>query len=148
MSRINGDRGMPRIPSRADKVRVPLWVLLLAVAGKGLVLGLRWCWRHRVAVPVALGLVLFTRWFAPLGLLIMLVGLVLVAFAWWRVHARSFGWLARWVWGRVRLTFVYRWRLHRHDTLTRPIDPAGLDTPRSVIDHGPSDGRGDRGEVA
>ncbi|WP_131764616.1 FtsK/SpoIIIE domain-containing protein [Candidatus Protofrankia californiensis] len=110
MSRINGDRGIPRIPSRADKVRVPLWMLLLAVAGKGLVLGLRWCWRHRVAVPVALGLLLFTRRFGPLGLVALLVGLVLVAVVWWRLHARSFGWLARWVWGRVRLTFVYRWR--------------------------------------
>jgi len=112
MSRINGDRGIPRIPSRVDKVRVPLWLLLLAVAGKGLVLAVRWCWRHRVAVSIAVGLLLFIRRFGPLGLVVLLVGLALVAVVWRRVHARSFGWLARWVWGRVRLTFVYRrrWR--------------------------------------
>ncbi|TCJ33333.1 FtsK/SpoIIIE domain-containing protein [Parafrankia sp. BMG5.11] len=112
MSRINGDRGMPRIPSRPDKMRVPMWMLLFAVAGKGLVLGVRWCWRHRVAVPVALGLALFTRRFGALGLVALLVALALVAVVWRRLHARSFGWLARWVWGRVRLGFVYRrrWR--------------------------------------
>ncbi|SQE00609.1 Cell divisionFtsK/SpoIIIE [Parafrankia sp. Ea1.12] len=109
---INGDRRMPRIPSRPDHMRVPLWMLLLAVAGKGLVLGVRWCWRHRVAVPVAVGLVLFVQRFGALGLVALLVGLVLVAMVWRRLHPRSFGWLARWVWGRARLTFVYRrrWR--------------------------------------
>ncbi len=112
MSKINSDRGTPRVSSRSDEIRVPLWVLLLAVAGKGLVLTVRWCWRHRVAVSVALGLLLFTRRFGPLGLMVLLVGPVLLAVAWWRVHARSFGRLARWMWGRVRLTFVYRrrWR--------------------------------------
>ncbi|EYT92060.1 hypothetical protein ThrDRAFT_02305 [Frankia casuarinae] len=34
MSRINGDQRFPRVPSRVDKVRVPVWMLLVAVAGK------------------------------------------------------------------------------------------------------------------
>jgi S-DNA-T family DNA segregation ATPase FtsK/SpoIIIE len=112
MSRINGDRGIPRIPSRVDKVRVPLWLLLMAVAGKGLVLAVRWCWRHRVAVSVAVGVAVVVHRFGLLGLVVLLVGLALVALVWRRVHARSFGWLARWVLGRVRLAFVYRrrWR--------------------------------------
>ncbi|ABW15650.1 cell divisionFtsK/SpoIIIE [Parafrankia sp. EAN1pec] len=112
MSRIYGDQRMPRIPSRPDKVRVPLWMLLLAVAGKGLVLGVRWCWRHRIAVPVAVGLLVFVHRFGLLGLVGLLVGLTVVAAVWRRAHPASFGWLARWVWGRVRLTVVYRrrWR--------------------------------------
>ncbi|WP_261574237.1 FtsK/SpoIIIE domain-containing protein [Frankia gtarii] len=110
MSRINGDQAFPRVPSRADKVRVPVWMLVLAVAVKALVLAVRWCWRHRVAVPAAVGLALFWHRFGPLGLLCLLVGLVLVAVAWRRLHARSCRWLARWVWGRARLAFVYRWR--------------------------------------
>ncbi len=112
MSKINGDRGIPRIPSQADKVRIPLWLLLLAVAGKGMVLAVRWCWRHRVAVSIAVGLTLLIHRFGLLGLVALLAGLALVAVVWRQVHARSFSWLARWVWGRVRLTFVYRrrWR--------------------------------------
>ncbi|WP_035753709.1 FtsK/SpoIIIE domain-containing protein [Parafrankia discariae] len=112
MSRINGDRGLPRIPSRPDRMRVPLWMLFVAVVGKGLVLGVRWCWRHRVAVPLGLALAMFTHRFGLLGLVALLVAVALVAVVWRRVHPRSFGWLARWVRARVRLAFVYRrrWR--------------------------------------
>lgn len=112
MSRINGDRRVRRIRFQAARVRVPLWMLLLAVAGKALVLSVRWCWRHRVAVVVALGLVLFVHCFGPLGLVALLVGLVLAAIVWRRAHHRSFSLLIWWVWGRARLAFVYRrrWR--------------------------------------
>ncbi|EFC85958.1 FtsK/SpoIIIE domain-containing protein [Parafrankia sp. EUN1f] len=110
MSRINGDRRLPRIPSRPDRVRVPLWMLLVAVAGKGLVLGVRWCWRHRVAVPLVLVLAVFTHRAGPLRLVALLAALTLVAVGWSQVHPRSFGWLSRRVRARVRLAFVYRRR--------------------------------------
>ncbi|KPM54689.1 cell division protein FtsK [Frankia sp. R43] len=112
MSRIYGDQRMPRIPSRADRIRVPVWMLLLAVAGKGLVLGVRWCWRHRIAVPATVVLLMFVHRFGLLSLLVLLAALTLYAVAWRQVHPASFGWLARWAWGRVRLTLVYRrrWR--------------------------------------
>lgn len=112
MSRINGDRRVRRVRFQVSRVRVPLWMLLLAVTVKGLVLGVRWCWRHRVAVPVALGLVLFVHRFGWLGLVTLLAGLVLVGAVWWRSHPRSFGWFVWWARGRARLAFVYRrrWR--------------------------------------
>ncbi|TCJ40492.1 FtsK/SpoIIIE domain-containing protein [Parafrankia sp. BMG5.11] len=110
MSRINGDQRFPRVPSRADKVRVPVWMLLLAVAGKVLWLALRGCWRHRVAVVSVVGLLLVVHRVGLVGLAVLVAGLVLVAVVWWRVHPRSFGPVAWWLWGRARLMFVYRWR--------------------------------------
>ncbi|CAJ64083.1 FtsK/SpoIIIE domain-containing protein [Frankia alni] len=112
MSRINGDQRFPRVPTRAEKVRVPLWMLLLAVAGKGLALAVRGCWRHRVAVATAIGGLLFVHRFGLLGLGVLLGGLVAVGVVWWRVHGRSFWPVAWWLWGRARLTFVYqrRWK--------------------------------------
>lgn len=110
MSRINGDQRFPRVPSRVDKVRVPVWMLLVAVAGKLLWLALRGCWRHRVAVAFVVGLLLVVNRVGLVGLAVLVAALVLVAVAWWRVHPRSFGPVAWWVWGRARLTFVYRWR--------------------------------------
>ncbi len=110
MSRIRGDRPAPRIPTRADKVRVPLWMLLLAVAGKGLWLAVRWGFRHRVAVTVVVGLLWFVHRFGPVGLAALAGGLVVVVLVWARVHPRSCAWLGRWLWGRTRLAFVYWWR--------------------------------------
>jgi len=110
MSRINGDRPSPRIPTRVDKVRVPLWMLLLAAACKVAWLAVRWCFRHRVAVAVVVGLLLFTHRFGLVGLAALVGGLVLAALGWARLHPRSLAWLGRWAWGRARLAFVYRWR--------------------------------------
>ncbi|CAO5228369.1 FtsK/SpoIIIE domain-containing protein [Frankia sp. AgKG'84/4] len=110
MSRIKGDRPAPRIPTRADKVRVPLWMLLLAVAGKGLWLAVRWSFRHRIAVAVVVGLLLFTHRFGPVGLAALAGGLAVATVVWARLHPRSCAWAGHWMWGRVRLTFVYRWR--------------------------------------
>ncbi len=110
MSRISGDKASPRIPTRNDKMRVPLWMLLLAVAGKGLWLAVRWSFRHRVAVAVVVGLLLVVHRFGPVGLAALAGGLVVVVLVWARVHPRSCSWLGRWLWGRTRLAFVYRWR--------------------------------------
>ncbi|SNQ50538.1 hypothetical protein FRACA_480027 [Frankia canadensis] len=110
MSRINGDRPSPRIPTRMDKVRVPLWMLLLAAACKVVWLAVRWGFRHRVAVVVVVGLLLFTHRFGMVGLGALLGGLAVVVLAWARLHPRSLAWLGCWVLGRARLAFVYRWR--------------------------------------
>ncbi|MCK9921203.1 cell division protein FtsK [Frankia sp. AgPm24] len=112
MSKINGDQRFPRVPTRADKMRVPLWMLLLAVGGKGLVLTVRSCWRHRVTVGSTLGTLLFVHHFGLPALGILFGGLAVLAVVWWRVHGRSFWPVAWWLCGRARLTFVYqrRWK--------------------------------------
>ncbi|CAO5187202.1 hypothetical protein FAIPA1_610013 [Frankia sp. AiPs1] len=112
MSKLSGDQRFPRVPTRTDKMRVPLWMLLLAVAGKGLVLAVRSCWRHRVAVGSTLGTLLFVHHVGLPALGILLGGLPVLAVVWWRLHVRSFWPVAWWLWGRARLTFVYqrRWK--------------------------------------
>jgi len=110
MSRINGDQRLPRVPTRADKVRVPVWMLLVALAFKGLWLALRGCWRHRVVVGVTVGVLLVVHRVGLAGLGVLLGCLVVVGAVWWRVHGRSFWPVVWWLWGRARLTFVYRWR--------------------------------------
>ncbi|WP_374582529.1 FtsK/SpoIIIE domain-containing protein [Frankia sp. CiP3] len=110
MSRINGDRGIPRIPSRADTVRVPLWMLLVGLAGKICAHVLVFLVRHPVPVGLLLAVLVVRQRFGLAGLGLGVAGLVLVAVLWRLAHRRSFGWLVRWVWGRWRLLVVYRWR--------------------------------------
>src|SRR5262245_39404957 len=110
MSRIRGDRGFPDIPTRHEKVAVPLWALLVGVAFRLAGRTLLVAFRHPVAVGVTVGLAVFVRRFGGVGLAGLVAGLVAVAVAWRLVHRSSFGRVARWVRGRVRLSTVYRWR--------------------------------------
>jgi S-DNA-T family DNA segregation ATPase FtsK/SpoIIIE len=112
MSRINGDRRIPGLPSRAEKISVPLWVVVVGLVGRlcgRLVLALV---RHPVTVSVLVMLTVFYQQTGILGLG-ALSGAVLLASGVWRLaHRASFDRAARWTWGRVRLLVVYRrrWR--------------------------------------
>ncbi len=110
MSRINGDRRLPDIPIRVEKIAVPLWFvfvgLLFRLAGRALLAA----FRHPVAVTVTVGLAVLHHRFGGLGLVAMLGALVVVGVVWRLLHRRSFAVVARWVWCRFRLATVYRWR--------------------------------------
>ncbi|WP_007507686.1 FtsK/SpoIIIE domain-containing protein [Pseudofrankia saprophytica] len=112
MPRINGDRPVPSLPARHDKIRVPLWVLLVGLAARlvgRLVLLLM---RHPIAVAVLVVLTAFYRATGLLGLGTLAAAVVLVSMAWRLAHRSSFNQAAWWAWGRLRLVFVYRrrWR--------------------------------------
>ncbi|CAJ59472.1 hypothetical protein FRAAL0803 [Frankia alni ACN14a] len=62
-------------------------MLVAAVAGKGLWLAVRGCWRHRGVVAATIGVLLFVDWFGLLGLGLLLGGLALVALG--RMAGRS-----------------------------------------------------------
>jgi S-DNA-T family DNA segregation ATPase FtsK/SpoIIIE len=110
MSWINGDRKLPEFPTRAEKISVPLWFVLVGVAFRLAGRGLLAACRHRVAVAVVIGLAVFYRYFGGLGLAVLLPGLVVACLVWRRVHRRSFLVVAGWVRRQVRLVAVYRWR--------------------------------------
>ncbi|WP_131769791.1 hypothetical protein [Candidatus Protofrankia californiensis] len=111
MAKINGSRPFPEMPTRNPKVDVPLWALLIGLAGKILWHLLRWLARRPVTVAVVVTIMMIRHRYGTAGLGVASGGLVLVATAWWRLHRRSFSWLAWWVVGRARLGWVYRrWR--------------------------------------
>ncbi|MBL7498159.1 cell division protein FtsK [Frankia sp. CNm7] len=112
MPRINGDRRLPSLPARYDKIQVPLWVLVVGLVARLLGRLVRLAVRHPFAVAT---LVIGTAFYRSTGLLGfgLLAGVVvLVAVVWRLVHRCSFDRAAWWAWGRVRLAFVYRrrWR--------------------------------------
>ncbi|ONH35733.1 MULTISPECIES: FtsK/SpoIIIE domain-containing protein [Protofrankia] len=112
MAKINGSRPFPEMPTRNPKVDVPLWALLVGLAGKILWHLLRWLARRPVSVAVVATIMMIHHRYGTAGLGVAAGGLVLVAAVWWRLHRRSFSWLAWWVVGRARLGLVYRrrWR--------------------------------------
>ncbi|MBL7500323.1 cell division protein FtsK [Frankia sp. CNm7] len=112
MPRIKGDRGIPPLPTRHDRITVPVWAVVLVLVARlvrGLVVVIA---RHPVAFAVVVGSTVLYRRTGLLGPGVLAGAVVLVALAWRLVHRRSFDRVARWAWGRVRLVFVYRrrWR--------------------------------------
>ncbi|SBW18302.1 hypothetical protein FDG2_0617 [Candidatus Protofrankia californiensis] len=110
MARINGSRPFPDVPTRHPKVDVPLWAVLLGLAGRMCAHVLLFLVRHPVPVGLLLTvLVIRDRWgLAGLGLLLLAVAVL--ALVWRLAHRRSFTWLARWIRGRLWLLVLYRWR--------------------------------------
>jgi S-DNA-T family DNA segregation ATPase FtsK/SpoIIIE len=110
MYRINGDRGFPDVPTRVEKIAVPLWFVLGETAVRIAARLLLAVFRHPVAVAVALGLAVVEHRFGGRGLAVLLGALTLVGVVWRLVHRRSFARFAGWAWRRLRLSTVYRWR--------------------------------------
>lgn len=112
MRRINGDRRIPGLPARYDKIRVPLWVAFVGILGRLCGRCVLVFVRHPFAVAA---LVILTAFYRQTGLLGLgaLAGLVLLVSGAWRLaHRASFDRAAWWTWGRLRLVAVYRrkWR--------------------------------------
>ncbi len=110
MAQINGSRPFPELPTRHPTVDVPLWMLLVGLAGKICVHLVVFLARHPVPVGLLLAVLVVCHRFGLAGLGLGVAGLFLMAGVWRLAHRRSFGWLVRWVWGRWRLLVVYRWR--------------------------------------
>ncbi|WP_322748431.1 MULTISPECIES: FtsK/SpoIIIE domain-containing protein [unclassified Frankia] len=110
MARINGSRPFPEVPTRHPRVDVPLWAVLLGLAGRICAHLVVFLVRHPVAVVVLLAVAVVRQRFGLVGLGVGLLVLVVVAVGWRLVHRRSFDGLARWMWGRLRLLVIYRWR--------------------------------------
>ncbi|WP_239374525.1 FtsK/SpoIIIE domain-containing protein [Frankia sp. Cj5] len=110
MAKINGSRPFPELPTRHPTVDVPLWMLLVGLAGKICAHVLVFLVRHPVPVGLLLAVLVVRHRFGLTGLGVALLVLTVVGAVWRLAHRRSFGWLVRWVWGRWRLAVVYRWR--------------------------------------
>jgi len=112
MPRINGDRRFPGLPARPEKIRVPLWFLVVGLVGRLLGRFVLLVLRHPFALVALVVLTVFYRQAGVLGLGALAGAIVLVAGVWRLVHRCSFDQAARWAWGRLRLVFVYRrrWR--------------------------------------
>ena len=112
MPRINGDRRIPSLPARHDSIRVPLWMVLLGLAGRLCGRFVLLLVRHPFTVAVLVLLTAFYRSTGLLGLASLAGAVLLVAIAWRLAHRSSFDRAAWWTWGRVRLVAVYRrkWR--------------------------------------
>ncbi|SBW21961.1 putative membrane protein [Candidatus Protofrankia californiensis] len=94
MAKINGSRPFPEVPTRNPKVDVPLWMLLIGLAGKILWHLLRWLARRPVTVAVVVTIMVIHHRYGTTGLGAAGLGLAVVAAVWWRLHRRSFSWLA------------------------------------------------------
>ncbi|ADP78109.1 FtsK/SpoIIIE domain-containing protein [Pseudofrankia inefficax] len=112
MRRINGDRRFPSLPARHDKIRIPLWWVVVGMLGRLAGRCLLVVLRHPVAVGALVILTAFYRQTGLLGLGALAAFVVLVSGAWRLAHRASFDRAAWWTWGRLRLVAVYRrkWR--------------------------------------
>ncbi|WP_322749084.1 MULTISPECIES: FtsK/SpoIIIE domain-containing protein [unclassified Frankia] len=110
MARINGSRPFPEVPTRHPKIDVPLWAVLLGLAGRICAHLVVFLVRHPVAVAVLVAVAVVRQRFGLVGLGVGLLVLVLVAVGWRLVHRRSFDGLVGWIRGRLRLLVIYRWR--------------------------------------
>ncbi|WP_047223786.1 FtsK/SpoIIIE domain-containing protein [Protofrankia coriariae] len=110
MARINGSRPFPEIPTRHPKVDVPLWVVLVGLAGRICARLVLFVLRHPVLVGLLLTVAMIRDRWGLAGLGLVLLAVVVLAVGWRLAHRRSFAWLARWLRGRLRLLIVYRWR--------------------------------------
>ncbi len=110
MARINGSRPFPEVPTRHPKIDVPLWAVLLGLAGRICAHVVVFLVRHPVAVAVLVAVAVVRQRFGLLGLGVGLLVLAVVGVVWRLAHRRSFDSLARWIRGRLRLLVIYRWR--------------------------------------
>jgi S-DNA-T family DNA segregation ATPase FtsK/SpoIIIE len=112
MSRINGDQRRPGVPTRQEKVTVPLWVTMTGMTLRGFWRVLLLVLQHPLSVSVAIVVGALYHRLGPLGLGAALGGLVLAVVAWRFIHRRSYSWAARQTRARFRLLSVYRRRWH------------------------------------
>ncbi|ONH33268.1 FtsK/SpoIIIE domain-containing protein [Protofrankia sp. BMG5.30] len=110
MARINGSRPFPDVPTRHPRVDVPLWVVLVGLAGRMCARLLLFVLRHPVLVGLLLTVLVIRERWGLAGLGLVLLAVVVLAVGWRLAHRRSFAWLTGWLRGRLRLLAVYRWR--------------------------------------
>jgi S-DNA-T family DNA segregation ATPase FtsK/SpoIIIE len=149
MYRINGERGFPDVPTRVERVAVPLWFVLAGavfrIAGRAFLAVVR----HPAAAAVVVGLAVLDSRFGGLGLAVLLGALALAGVAWRLAHPASFTRFTRWVLRRVRLSVVYRWRWRTamvHTGLAIRIPTSNADRVEGERVHGSSE-RSGRGVV-
>lgn len=125
--KLNGDRRLPEFPTARPKIQVPMAVVVLeilaALAGRVLL----FLARHYIATTVMIGLLVVKVRYGGTGLAVLALAVLVVGGAWRLAHRRSFAAFARWMWARVRLVVVYRWRWRRAMVETK----LAIRTPKS-----------------